>query len=160
MFLPAVIFFMIALAAMIADTPKFISLGFPVSSVILVPATFISVAPTFLLVWALISFRVGQTTFVAFGTIFVDICQGCSMPVVLNFLVGAFFVSLKLPLFVHRHRHFSQCGFSFLNVLRGRARDRHYLGIVPFSGTKYAGHFLLFSNRNSEFDLNGRVFGQ
>ena len=50
---------MTTLDAMIADTPTFISLGFPVPSVILVSATFISVAPTFLLVWALVSLVVG-----------------------------------------------------------------------------------------------------
>ena len=57
---------MTALAVVITDTPKFISLGFSVHSVILVSATFVSVAPTFLLVWALVSVVVGQTTFVVF----------------------------------------------------------------------------------------------
>ena len=50
MLLPAVFFFVTALAAMIADAPNFLSLGFSIPPVVLVSASFISVAPTFLLV--------------------------------------------------------------------------------------------------------------
>ena len=137
MFLPVVFFFVTGLAAMIADTPECLSLGFPVPCIILVSAIFISVAPTFLSVWALVSFVVGLTAFVAFCPVFVDICQGRFVPVVLNFLVGTFSVSLDLSLLVHRRHHFFRCGFSFLSDLRDRARDGHYLGIVPFSSTEY-----------------------
>jgi hypothetical protein len=100
-FLPAVFFFVTALPAIIADALKFLPLGFPVPSVIVVSATFISVAPTFILVWALVSFVVGRTAFVASCSVFVDISQGRFVPVVLNFLAGPFFVSLDSPLLVH-----------------------------------------------------------
>ena len=107
MFLPAVFFFVTAYAAMTADTPKCLPLGFPVPSVIIVSATFISVAPTFLLVGALISFVVGQTAFVASCSIFVDIYQRRFVSAVLNFIAGPFFVSLDSPLLVHHfHRLF------------------------------------------------------
>ena len=58
MFLPAVFFFVTALAAMIADTPK-CPLAFPVPSIILVSATFIVVVSVILSVRALVSFIVG-----------------------------------------------------------------------------------------------------
>ena len=87
MLLPEVFFLVTALAAVISDTTKLLPLILPILGIVTVPATIVSVVPSFLQEWALVSHVIARTTFVAFRFVFVDICKGCFVPTIIIFLL-------------------------------------------------------------------------
>ena len=98
-----VFFFVISLTYhSITGTYKRLPLVLPVLWVIPVYTVVVSGMPSFLLVWALVSFVVAQTAFVAYCFFFVDICQGYSVYMIFDLLAGSFSVAVDLPLRVYR----------------------------------------------------------